>query len=83
MPGIALPTSKPWGGPSQRGVWVSSVAAAKTTLPCLFKGSAASLKCCSRFAPRGVYRICSLDMMIFSEFEASEPRLRACCAGII
>ena len=83
FPGVALRTSKPWGGPSQRGVWVSSVAAAKTTLPCHLKGSAASLKCCWRFAPRGVDRIGSLEMLIFSEFEASEPRLRACCAGII
>ena len=60
-PSFALRTSNPWGGPSQRCVWVS-VVAAKTTLPCLLKGSVASLKCCWRSAPRGVDRVGSLEM---------------------
>ena len=81
--GLDVSSSKPWAGPSQRGFRLSWVSAPKTTLPCLFKGSSASLKCCCRFAPRGVDRIGSSELSIFSEFEASEPSLRACCACII
>ena len=67
--GLDLSSSKPWAGPSQRGLRLSWVSAPKTTLPCLFKGSSASLKCCCRFAPRGVDRIGSFELLIFSEFE--------------